>query len=94
MVADCGVSPMWPITGIPAPTIARTRESIGPAPSSFTASAPASLTNRIAFRTVSSSETWNDPNGMSPMTSGRRDPRATAAVSMSISSIVAGTVES
>ena len=40
IVADCGVSPMWPITGMPAPTIARARDSIGPAPSSFTASAP------------------------------------------------------
>ena len=42
---------MWPITGMPAPTIARTRESIGPAPSSLTASAPASLTKRTAFST-------------------------------------------
>ena len=58
IVADCGVSPMWPITGMPAPTIARARESIGPAPSSFTASAPASLTKRIAFSTAVSSETW------------------------------------
>ena len=40
---------MWPITGMPASTIARTRESIGPAPSSLTASAPPSLTRRIAF---------------------------------------------
>ena len=84
---------MWPITGMPASTIARAR-SIGPAPSSFTASAPASFTKRIAFRTASSSETWNVPNGMSAITSGRRAPRVTARVSMSISSIVAGTVES
>ena len=85
---------MCPITGMPAPTIARTRESIAPAPSSFTASAPASLTKRIALRTASSSETWNEPNGMSAITSGRRAPRVTARVSTSISSIVAGTVES
>ena len=51
IVADCGVRPMWPITGMPASTIARTRESIAPAPSSFTASAPASFTKRIALRT-------------------------------------------
>ena len=94
IVADCGVSPMWPMTGIPAATIARTRESITPAPSSFTASAPASFTNRIALRTASSSETWNEPNGMSAMTSGLDAPRVTARVRISISSIVAGTVES
>ena len=50
IVADCGVRPMWPMTGMPAPTSARTRESVGPAPSSLTASAPASLTKRIALR--------------------------------------------
>ncbi len=94
IVADCGVSPMWPITGMPAPTIARTRESIGPAPSSLTASAPASLTNRIAFSSAVSSETWKEPKGMSAMTRGRRAPRVTARVRISISSTVAGTVES
>ena len=36
-------------------------------------SAPPSLTKRIAFRTASSSDTWYEPNGMSPTTSGRRD---------------------
>ena len=79
---------------MPAPTIAWARESIGPAPSSFTASAPASLTKRTAFSTAASSETWNEPKGMSAMTSGRLAPRVTARVSSSISSIVAGTVES
>ena len=49
MVALCGVRPMWPITGMPASVSAWTRESIVPAPSSFTASAPASFTKRIAF---------------------------------------------
>ena len=82
------------MTGIPAPTIARTRSASGPAPSSFTASIPASLTKRTAFRTASSSDTWYEPNGRSPMTSGRRAPRAHARASISISSIVAGTVES
>ena len=85
---------MWPMTGMPAPTIARTRESDGPAPSSLTASAPASLTNRIALPTASASETWNEPNGMSAITSGRRAPRVTARVRTIISSIDAGTVES
>jgi hypothetical protein len=94
IVADWGVSPMWPITGTPAPTSAWTRESVAPAPSTFTASAPASLTKRIAFSSALSSETWKEPNGMSATTSGRRAPRLTARVSTIISSIVAGTVES
>ncbi len=94
MVADCGVRPMWPIVGTPAPTSAWTRESVAPAPSTLTASAPASLRKRIAFSSAASSETWKEPNGMSATTSGRRAPRLTARVSTIISSIVAGTVES
>ena len=94
IVADCGVRPTWPITGMPAPTIDATRVRVGPAPSSLTASAPDSLTKRIAFSSASVSETWNEPNGMSAITSGRRAPRVTARVSTIISSIVAGTVES
>ena len=85
---------MCPITDTPASTIACTRESIAPAPSSFTASAAASLAKRTAFSTAASSETWKEPNGMSATTSGRRAPRVVARVSISISSIVAGTVES
>ena len=80
------------MTGIPAATIARTRESEAPAPSSLTASAPASLTKRIAFSTAASSETWYEPNGMSPITIGRRAARVTVRVRKSISSIVTGTV--
>ncbi len=94
IVADWGVSPRCPITGMPAATMLWTRESIAPAPSSLTASAPASLTKRMALRIASSSETWNDPKGMSAMTSGRLAPRVTARVRISISSIVAGTVDS
>src|SRR3972149_563761 len=62
------------MTGIPASTIVRARESDGPAPSSLTASASASLTKRIAFSSADSSETWNEPNGMSATTSGRGGP--------------------
>ena len=58
IVADCGVRPTWPMTGIPLSTIARAREVIVPAPSSLMMSAPPSFTKRIAFRTASSSETW------------------------------------
>ena len=82
------------MTGMPPPTSAWTRESIGPAPSSLTASAPASFMNRIALCIASSSDTWKEPKGMSATTSGRRAPRLTARVSTIISSIVAGTVES
>lgn len=92
LVEVCGVSPMCPTTGIPASLIARTRESIGPAPSSLTTSARASLMKRIALRTASSSFTWYEPNGMSPTITGRRTERATVRVSRSISSIVTGTV--
>jgi hypothetical protein len=46
------------MTGIPLSTIDRARDVIGPAPSSLTMSAPPSFTNRIAFRTASSSDTW------------------------------------
>ena len=57
-VAVWGVRPTWPITGMPAPTIARARlTEDGPPPSSLTASQPASLTIRIAFEIACSSET-------------------------------------
>ena len=46
-----------PITGMPASTIARTRETDGPPPSSLTTSAPPSLTKRIAVSTACSSDT-------------------------------------
>ena len=53
-----GVSPTWPITGIPAPTIARARlTEDSPPPSSLTTSQPASLTIRIAVVIACSSET-------------------------------------
>ena len=90
IVADCGVRPTWPMTGMPASTIDSHAGAIGPAPSSLTASAPASLTKRIAFSTAFSSETWNEPNGMSPTTIGCRAARATVRVRKSISSIVTG----
>jgi len=57
MVAVCGVRPMCPMTGMPTPVSACTRESIEPAPSSLTASALASFTKRIAFSSACSSDT-------------------------------------
>ena len=53
-VAVWGVSPTWPITGMPAPTIARARSTEVPPRSSLTASQPASLTKRCAWRIASS----------------------------------------
>ena len=69
------------------------RGIVGPAPSSLTASARASLRNRPAARSASSSLTWYDMNGRSAITRARRHARVTAAVSISISSSVIGTVE-
>src|SRR6266511_4676261 len=46
IVSDCGVRPTCPMTPIPAKTMACTRESDGPAPSSLTTSASASFTKR------------------------------------------------
>ena len=74
--------------------IARTRDTIRPAPSSLTTSAPPSLTSRIALATACSSETSYVPNGMSPITSGRRAARVTARVRKIISSSVTGIVDS
>jgi hypothetical protein len=81
------------MTGIPAPTIARARETIGPAPSSLTASAPA-FTRRTALATASASDAWKEPNGMSPTISARGFARATAPVSITASSMLTGTVDS
>ena len=55
-LADCGVRPTWPITGIPEPAIARARSTEAPPRSSLTASQPASLTNRCAFSIACSFE--------------------------------------
>jgi hypothetical protein len=55
---DCGVRPMWPITGISASRIASMvwmRDAF--APSTFTACAPAWM-KRPALRTDSSTDTW------------------------------------
>ena len=48
--------------------------------------------NRCAVATACSSDTSYEPNGRSATSSGVLSPRRTAAVSMSISSTVTGTV--
>ena len=56
-VEVCGVRPTWPMTGMPAWTMARARATgTGPPPSSLTASQPASLTNRCAVAIACASE--------------------------------------
>ena len=67
----CGVSPTWPITGISAVTMRSIVAAIATPPSSFTAWAPPSFTQRTALRSASSGEIWNVPNGMSATTSAR-----------------------
>ena len=59
--AVCGVMPSCPNTGTPARTIALTAAGKSAAPSSFTRSAPASFTNRIAALTASSVLSWSGP---------------------------------
>ena len=76
------------MTGMPMSTRRCTRSSC--TPSIFTAWAPPSLIKRPAFRTPSSTEAWNDMNGMSPTTMACSAPRATAFTWWSISSIVTG----
>ena len=56
-LTDCGVRPMWPITGISASTRASIIGRRLRPPSSFTAWAPARI-SWAALRTVSSTDTW------------------------------------
>ncbi len=51
--AVCGVSPIWPITGIPARTMASMVPANSTPPSSFTASARPSFMRRTALWTAS-----------------------------------------
>ena len=73
--SDCGVSPMWPTTGISASTMRSTRRARFSPPSIFTASAPASLMKRAALRSASRWLTWYDANGMSATRNARFTPR-------------------
>ena len=59
----CLVTPTCPITGMPAPTIARTQCRLpGTSPRGARASAPPSFIRRVAFRTASSAVLY-EPNG-------------------------------
>ena len=50
----CGVSPMWPMTGIPAFTIASMMRALRTPPSTLTACVPPSRRKRPALSTASS----------------------------------------
>ena len=79
---------------MPALTIARARATdIGLPPSSLTASAPASLTTRIAVVMACSSEISYEPNGRSTMRNGVLSPRRAARARTSISSSSTATVD-
>ena len=55
---DCGVSPTWPTTGTSIAAIASMVRAIVVPPSSFTASAPPSLTSRMALSTPCVGLAW------------------------------------
>ena len=57
-LALCGVSPRWPMTGIPARAMPATRSAISAPPSSLTASQPVSAMNRPALRIAVSTLGW------------------------------------
>ena len=88
-----GVSPMWPITGMPARTSASMIRALRTPPSTLTAWTPPSRRNRPALATASSGVAY-ERNGMSPTIRARFVPRTTAFVWWSISSIDTRTVVS
>ena len=91
----CGVSPTWPMTATPASEMARAASTRrAPPPSILTASMPPSLSSRTAAPTACSALASYEPKGRSPMSSGRRAPRATARQCDTISSSVTGSVVS
>ena len=55
---DCGVRPMWPITGMSTEAMRAMVSATGSPPSSLTASAPPSLIRRPALVTASIGLTW------------------------------------
>ena len=57
-LALCGVSPRWPMTGIPARAMPATRSAMSAPPSSLTASQPVSAMNRPALRIAVSVLGW------------------------------------
>lgn len=93
-LTDCGVRPMWAITGMPDSTRSRIWSYDRSPPSSLTAPTPASLISRVAERRAWTGPSWYEPKGRSATIRAREVPRTTAADSMVISSMVTGTVDS
>ena len=54
VLIDCGVRPMWPMTGMPARTSVSMTRAVRTPPSTLTAWAPASRRKIPAFSTASS----------------------------------------
>ncbi len=75
----CGVSPMWPMTGMPARTSASMTRAVRTPPSTLTAWAPASRRKIPAFSIASSGVAY-DRNGMSATIRACDVPRTTAFV--------------
>ncbi len=57
-LTDCGVRPMWAITGIPDSTSSSICRCERSPPSSFTAPTPASFTSRVAERSACTGPSW------------------------------------
>ena len=57
-LTDCGVSPTWPITGMPASTSLCTVLATRTPPSSFTEPQPVSCMMRVALRMASCQPVW------------------------------------
>ena len=76
--ADCGVRPIWPITGAPLRASAPTIGAISAPPSILTAPAPPSRRKRPAFATAIASSAY-ERKGISAITSGDDVERTTAA---------------
>ena len=64
VLIDCGVRPMWPMTGMPARTSVSMTRAVRTPPSTLTAWAPASRRKIPAFSSASSGVAY-DRNGMS-----------------------------
>ena len=89
---DCGVRPMWAITGMSTRVMASIVSAIVTPPSSLTAAAPPSFTSRTLLSIACGTLTWYEPKGRSPTSSARVAPRLASRVWYTASSRVTGSV--
>ena len=73
---DCGVRPMWAITGMSTRVMASIVSAIVTPPSSLTAAAPPSFTSRTLLSIAWGTLTWYEPNGRSPTSERAGGPPA------------------